>query len=120
MRSPLGNSRWLGLGLIAALFLSACGSSENGRRPQPRHDAGADAAPSPTSSSTPDSGKDSGPTPPRGPTGYAGSTRQAGGVVMKGGKYVLFSVTGEVPGTSGLRTNSEHRLVGGVVGHASY
>jgi len=39
---------------------------------------------------------------------------------MKGGKYVLFSVTGEVPGTSGLRTNSEHRLVGGVVGHASY
>jgi hypothetical protein len=96
--------------LAVACALSACGSGNSKRQVHPEGDAGADGA-------APDaSGSGSG----KGVLQYFGSTVPAGGIVMKGDKYILFSVTGEVPGTSGLTKSDKHRMVGGIVGRASY
>ena len=92
------------------MAVSACGSGNSHRKVQPEFDAGPDGK-------APDA---SGSGFGTGSLKYFGSTVPAGGIVMKSEKYILFSVTGEVPGTSGLTKSPNNRMVGGVVGRASY
>lgn len=98
--------------LAVAAVVSACSGGDSHRSVVAEADAG-DAG---------DAGKlDAGARPDgSGPLQYTGSTGASGGTVMQGGGYILFGVTGEVPGTSGLTKNANHRMVGGVVGRASY
>jgi len=92
--------------------VSACGSGDARRRAHADGDGGV----------TDDGGATPPPVPdgeaPPGSIKYFGSTGPAGGTVMTGGGYVLFSVTGEVPGTSGLSKNADHQMIGGVLGRA--
>ena len=104
-----------GLCLLAvAAVVSACSGGDTHRTVVAETDGG-DAG---------DAGKAKSDAGPRrdagGPFQYTGSTGSSGGTVMQGGGYILFGVTGEVPGTSGLTKNANHRMVGGVVGRASY
>ncbi len=104
--------------IAVAVLVSACGSADTRRKARKGEDAGPDATPVPTTSAPPDAAADA--KAPPGPLVYFGSSGSSGGVVMQGGGYILFGVTGEVPGTSGLSKNADHKMVGGVVGHASY
>lgn len=97
------------------LAVAACSGGDGRRKSRPRAEPdggdagqldGGDAAAPPDGA-------------PPGPLRYVGSTNPAGGTVMVGGGYVLFSVTGEVPGTSALTKSPGYRMVGGVVGRVS-
>ncbi|HVU02854.1 MAG TPA: hypothetical protein VHE30_13935 [Polyangiaceae bacterium] len=88
--------------VVLAVLLSACGSGHSARKAIPEPGDGG-----------PDSGPGSG-------LSYFGSSGPSGGIVMKSEHYVLFSVTGEIPGSSGLTKSPNNRMVGGVVGRASY
>jgi hypothetical protein len=105
--------------LVVVAVATACGSGDARRKKAPRTEEEAGV---PDAGRVPDAGPQPSPeasTPP-GPLQYVGSTGPAGGTVMTGGSYILFSVTGEVPGTSALTKSPGHKMVGGVVGRASF
>lgn len=96
---------------VALAVLSACSGGESHRKAT--YQNGTDAGQTAKDSGTPGVRGDSGT---QGQFQYSGSTVPAGGTVMQNVKYTLFSVTGEIPGTTGLEKNTTYKMVGGIVG----
>ncbi len=97
--------RWLAV-IAAAVLVAACGSSDTHKKVHPL---------------LPDSGIriGDGGVFPDASTARFGSSGSSGGTVMRGGGYILFGETGEVPGTSGLSTNPHYKMVGGLLGRTN-
>jgi hypothetical protein len=97
---------------LTGALLSACSSGDSHRRA--RYENGTDAG-------AHDAGRKTtlGDGAVNGGLKFFGSSVPAGGTLMSGSGYILFSETGEVPGTSGLSKGSGNRLIGGMLGRAN-